>query len=52
LTSDPRWYQAAHDLLESALDRFWVGGEGIYDTATDTEKFVIRPRDLHDNATP
>jgi uncharacterized protein YyaL (SSP411 family) len=52
LTFDPRWYQAAYDLIESALARFWVSDEGFYDTATDTEKLVIRPRDLQDNATP
>ncbi|MBN1659707.1 MAG: thioredoxin domain-containing protein [Anaerolineae bacterium] len=51
-TFDRRWYQAAHDLVDSAVARFWVTGEGFYDTATDSEQLITRPRDLQDNATP
>jgi uncharacterized protein YyaL (SSP411 family) len=51
-TFDPRWYQAAHDLVDSAVACFWVTGEGFYDTATDSEQLIARPRDLQDNATP
>ncbi|HSJ57521.1 MAG TPA: thioredoxin domain-containing protein [Anaerolineae bacterium] len=51
-TFDPRWYQAAHALVDSAVARFWVTGEGFYDTAEDTERLITRPRDLQDNATP
>jgi uncharacterized protein YyaL (SSP411 family) len=51
-TFDPRWYQAAHDLVDSAMARFWVAGEGFYDTAADAERLIARPRDLQDNATP
>jgi uncharacterized protein YyaL (SSP411 family) len=51
-TFDPRWYQAAHEVVDAAVARFWVAGEGFYDTATDAEKLVARPRDLQDNATP
>ncbi len=51
-TFDPRWYQAAHDLVDSAVAHFWVAGEGFYDTAADAEELIARPRDLQDNATP
>jgi uncharacterized protein YyaL (SSP411 family) len=51
-TFDPRWYQAAHDLVDTAITLFWVGGEGFYDTAADAEELIARPRDLEDNATP
>jgi uncharacterized protein YyaL (SSP411 family) len=51
-TFDPRWYQAAHNVVDAAIARFWVAGEGFYDTAADAEALVARPRDLQDNATP
>jgi uncharacterized protein YyaL (SSP411 family) len=51
-TFDPRWYQAAHDLVDTAMALFWVAGEGFYDTAADAEQLIARPRDLWDNATP
>jgi uncharacterized protein YyaL (SSP411 family) len=51
-TFDPRWYQAAHNVVDAAIARFWVQGEGFYDTATDAEQLIARPRDLQDNATP
>jgi hypothetical protein len=51
-TFHPRWYQAAHNIVGAAIARFWVTGEGFYDTAADAEALVARPRDLQDNATP
>jgi hypothetical protein len=51
-TFDPRWYQAAHQLVDAAMARFWVPGEGFYDTASDAEELIARPRDVQDNATP
>jgi uncharacterized protein YyaL (SSP411 family) len=51
-TFHPRWYQAAHNVVDAAIARFWVAGEGFYDTAADAEALVARPRDLQDNATP
>jgi uncharacterized protein YyaL (SSP411 family) len=51
-TFDPRWYQAAHNVVDAAIARFWVQGEGFYDTATDAEQLIARPRDLQGNATP
>ncbi len=51
-TFDPRWYQAAHDLVDTAVTFFWVADEGFYDTADDAEALIARPRDLSDNATP
>jgi hypothetical protein len=55
-TFDPRWYQAAHNVVDAAVARFWVTGVGFYDTAEiasdGTERLIARPRDLQDNATP
>jgi uncharacterized protein YyaL (SSP411 family) len=50
-TFNPRWYRVAHTLVDAAVARFWVPGEGFYDT-DDGEELFTRPRDLQDNATP
>ena len=52
-TFDRRWLDASHRLLEAALPLFHdaaVGG--FYDTGTDQEALVVRPRNLFDNAVP
>jgi uncharacterized protein YyaL (SSP411 family) len=51
-TFHPRWYQAAHNVVDAAIARFWVSEEGFCDTAADSESLIARPRDLQDNATP
>jgi uncharacterized protein YyaL (SSP411 family) len=37
-TFDPRWYQAAHNPVDTATALFWVAGEGFYDTSFDAEE--------------
>jgi uncharacterized protein YyaL (SSP411 family) len=52
-TFDDRWLLEAKQLADIMQARFWddaIGG--FYDTATDHEALVIRPRDTGDNATP
>ena len=52
-TFDPRWLGEAIRLVDSMIELFWddqVGG--FYDTGTDHEELVIRPRDVFDNAQP
>jgi uncharacterized protein YyaL (SSP411 family) len=52
-TFDARWLREARELMDRTLERFWAEDEGVfYDTATDAERLVVRPRDLWDNATP
>jgi uncharacterized protein YyaL (SSP411 family) len=51
-TFHPRWYQAAHNVVDAAIARFWVQGEGFYDTPADAEQLIARPRSLQDNASP
>ncbi|HEX2190209.1 MAG TPA: thioredoxin domain-containing protein [Longimicrobiaceae bacterium] len=52
-TGDPRRVEAARELADAMLERFWDEDEGVfYDTATDAEALVVRPRDTFDNATP
>ncbi|NJL04237.1 MAG: thioredoxin domain-containing protein [Chloroflexaceae bacterium] len=50
---DARWLNASLALADDMLRLFWdepLGG--FYDTATDQEQLITRPRDLSDNATP
>jgi hypothetical protein len=49
---DPRWYQAAVNLLEQIIAHFRDPDGGFYDTSDEGETLLYRPRDLQDNATP
>ena len=52
-TFEPRWLHEARRLADVMLDTFWddqIGG--FYDTASDHEALIVRPRDTGDNATP
>jgi uncharacterized protein YyaL (SSP411 family) len=52
-TFEPRWLLEAQALADTMLARFWsdeIGG--FYDTASDHEQLIVRPRDTGDNATP
>ena len=52
-TLEPRWLQEAVAVVDGMNALFWddaVGG--FYDTGSDHEQLVIRPRDVFDNAQP
>ena len=52
-TLEPRWLQEAVSVADGMTDLFWddtVGG--FYDTGSDHETLVVRPRDVFDNAQP
>jgi hypothetical protein len=53
LTGEARWMDAARDTADTMLDRFWdpVDG-GLFTTAEDGERLIIRQKDLRDDATP
>jgi len=51
-TGDPSWLERARQLLDRALDVFADGEGGLYDTASDAEQLIVRPRDVTDNVTP
>ena len=52
--SDPqvRWFQAAESLAHELVRLFHEPGTGFFDTGSDHEALLMRPRDLWDNATP
>ena len=52
-TLDQQYLEATYWLCEEILERFWDQEIGtVYDTASDAETLVFRPRDPMDNATP
>jgi uncharacterized protein YyaL (SSP411 family) len=47
-----RWLAAAHELA-GLMERYFADGTGgWFDTASDAEALIVRPRDLQDGATP
>ncbi len=53
LTGEPRYFVAARSLGDDMLRRFWdEQTEAFFDTASDHERLIGRPRELSDNATP
>ena len=53
LTFDGRWLDRARDMGAAAVRWFWDDAAGaFYDTASDHEQLITRPRDVTDNAIP
>jgi len=53
LTFDTNWLERARALSDACVAWFWDDELGaFYDTASDHETLIIRPRELSDNATP
>ena len=52
-TFDIRWLEKAERLCDSMVELFWHPADGVfYDTGSDQEELIIRPRDTFDNAQP
>jgi uncharacterized protein YyaL (SSP411 family) len=49
---DPRWYQHALSLADEMVARYADPAGGFFDTSSDHETLLMRPRDVQDNATP
>jgi uncharacterized protein len=49
---DPYWFNSAVDLTQDMIKHFTDPDWGFYDTRSDHETLVTRPKDLQDNATP
>ncbi len=48
-----RWLDEATSLAERMIGLFWDAGSScFFDTGSDHEELLIRPRDIFDNATP
>jgi uncharacterized protein YyaL (SSP411 family) len=52
-TFEPRWFVEAKELGDAMLTWFWDDSlAAFFDTSSDHEALVTRPRDVFDNATP
>jgi hypothetical protein len=52
-TFETRWLIEADDLMDAVSELFWDEEKrAFYDTPTDHEELVTRPRDVYDGATP
>jgi uncharacterized protein YyaL (SSP411 family) len=52
-TFERRWLQAARELADAMIRLFWdVPSEAFFDTGTDQEALIVRPRSLMDSAVP
>jgi uncharacterized protein len=51
-TFDARWYAAACRLADTVLEKFSAKDGGFFDTASDAEQLIVRPRNVQDNAVP
>jgi hypothetical protein len=47
-----RWFAAAQELADEMIERFADPAGGFFDTPSDAETLLIRPKELQDNATP
>ena len=52
-TFEPRWLDEARSLADAMIALFWSESDGsFYDTGSDAEALIVRPRDVFDNAMP
>jgi uncharacterized protein len=51
-TFDERWFAAARGLTDAMIEYFRHPAGGFYDTSSDHEALIIRPRSLQDSPTP
>jgi uncharacterized protein YyaL (SSP411 family) len=51
-TFEERWFVATRGLMDAVIERFADPAGGFFDTASDHERLVARPKDVQDNATP
>ena len=53
LTFDSMWIERAQEIAQTMIRWFWDDeANAFFDTASDAEKLITRPRDITDNAMP
>ncbi|MEN8233916.1 MAG: thioredoxin domain-containing protein, partial [Actinomycetota bacterium] len=51
-TGEERWYQLAEEATRTMIRLFADDTGGFYATASDGERLITRPKNVHDNPTP
>jgi uncharacterized protein YyaL (SSP411 family) len=51
-TFEERWLVAARELVDVVERQFSDAADGWFDTATDAEPLIVRPKEIQDGATP
>jgi uncharacterized protein YyaL (SSP411 family) len=52
-TGEEMWLRESVLLADTAMSLFWDEGSGVfYDTGSDAEVLIVRPREVQDNASP
>jgi hypothetical protein len=51
-TFEPRFFTAARELADTMIERFGAPEGGFFDTSSDHEDLVVRPRSLEDHPIP
>ena len=49
---NPRWYESAIHLAEDMIANFRDPAGGFFDTRSDHDQLITRPKEVQDNATP
>lgn len=49
---EDKWFAAARELADEMVDRFEDSQGGFFDTPSDGEVLLLRPKDIQDNAVP
>jgi uncharacterized protein YyaL (SSP411 family) len=49
---NPRWFAEANALTKEMIQQFSDPDGGFFDTTSDAETVLLRPKDIQDNATP
>ncbi|RMF89359.1 MAG: thioredoxin domain-containing protein, partial [Methanobacteriota archaeon] len=50
---EPRWLRKAVELTDQMIELFWDDGAGgFYHTAHDSERLIVRKKEVYDGATP
>ncbi|NWF63264.1 MAG: thioredoxin domain-containing protein [Chloroflexi bacterium] len=49
---NPRWFDTAKQLTDEMIEKFSDPDGGFFDTPSDGEQLLFRPKDIQDNAAP
>ncbi len=51
-SGDVEWFEHAERLVESIIEHFWDPDAGLFQTPSDGDELIVRPKDQMDNPSP